>query len=122
MTADAIPPADEGPSGGDAPVVDDVLFHLVTANDWDRCCEGALYRPDSLATEGFVHLSDAQQVVESARRWFDGVDDLMVLELDAGALGDDVVWEDTSGHGAHPHLYGPLPLAAVRSIAPWRHV
>ena len=101
---------------------DDTLFHLVRAADWERCSDGEHYRPDSLTSEGFVHLSDAEQVVVSARRWFDGIDDLLVLEIDAAALGDDVVWEDTAGHGAHPHLYGPLPVAAVRSVAPWRHV
>ena len=74
--------------------------------------------PDSLASEGFVHCSWGRQVAGTVDRHFGGVPDLLVLELDPGALGGaELVEEDTAGTGAvFPHVYGPVPLAAVREV------
>ncbi|MBP7632291.1 MAG: DUF952 domain-containing protein [Acidimicrobiales bacterium] len=96
----------------------DALFHLVTGPEWARHQLGGSIVPDSLASEGFVHCSWGRQVAGTVARHFGAVPDLLVVELDPGALGDaDLVEEDTAGTGAaFPHVYGPVPLAAVREV------
>ncbi|WP_029030552.1 DUF952 domain-containing protein [Salinarimonas rosea] len=68
--------------------------------------------------DGFIHFSTAAQVRETARRHFAGQDDLLLVAVDAAALGPALVFEPSRGGDLFPHLYGPLPLDAVRSVAP----
>jgi uncharacterized protein (DUF952 family) len=68
--------------------------------------------------DGFIHFSSVEQVRETATRHFAGQDDLLLIAVDADALGDDLRWEVSRGGALFPHLYGDLPLAAVRSVAP----
>lgn len=63
--------------------------------------------------DGFIHLSTAGQVSETAARHFAGQTDLVLLAVDPGALGDALRYEPSRGGAYFPHLYGPLPLAAV---------
>jgi uncharacterized protein (DUF952 family) len=63
--------------------------------------------------DGFIHFSSADQVRETAARHFTGAADLMLVAVDAVALGDALKWEVSRGGELFPHLYGALPLAAV---------
>ncbi|MCB9544306.1 MAG: DUF952 domain-containing protein [Myxococcales bacterium] len=64
--------------------------------------------------DGFVHLSTAAQLPETARRHF-GPQRLLLLGFDAAAL--PLVWEPSRGGALFPHLYGPLPVGAAVSRA-----
>lgn len=66
--------------------------------------------------DGFIHFSTADQVRETARRHFRGVGDLMLLEVDPAALGAPLAWEPSRGGELFPHLYGPMPVSAVRRV------
>jgi uncharacterized protein (DUF952 family) len=66
--------------------------------------------------DGFIHFSTADQVRETARRHFRGVADLMLLEVDPEALGGPLAWEPSRGGDLFPHLYGPMPVSAVRRV------
>ena len=68
--------------------------------------------------DGFIHLSAADQVVETARRHFAGQSDLLLVAVEAGALGDGLRWEASRGGALFPHLYGSLPLAAAAWAKP----
>jgi uncharacterized protein (DUF952 family) len=96
-----------------APAVSDFLFHLTTRAAWEAARPAGEYRADSLATEGFIHLSTAAQWRRSAARFFRGQQGLVLLELRADGL--DVRFEPADGEH-FPHLYGPLPVAAVRDV------
>ncbi len=92
-----------------------VLFHIISVDDWAEAQRSGGYNPSSLAIEGFIHLSARDQILRPANLLYRGRDDLLLLRLDAEALGEAVVWEPGS-HGEaedFPHLYGPLPLSAV---------
>jgi uncharacterized protein (DUF952 family) len=48
---------------------------------------------------------------------FAGVPGLVLLEIDLDRVGVEVRWENLEGGTEpFPHLYGPLPVAAVRSV------
>ncbi|MGE0502131.1 MAG: DUF952 domain-containing protein [Rhizobiaceae bacterium] len=64
--------------------------------------------------DGFIHFSTIAQVVETARRHFPGQDDLVLVAVDAAKLGAALRFEPSRGGDLFPHLYGPLPLDAVR--------
>ena len=68
--------------------------------------------------DGFIHLSTAAQLAETAAKHFAGAADLVLIAVDADALDGRLKWE-VSRHGdLFPHLYAPLPLAAVRWARP----
>ena len=94
------------------------LHHLVAASEWAAATDP--YRPASLATEGFIHFSTAEQIPATSLRYYADVDDLLVLEVDPRAVTAEVRWEDLHGTGVFPHLYGELPLAAVVAAVPYR--
>lgn len=68
--------------------------------------------------DGFIHLSTGAQARETAARHFAGQDDLLLVAVDPAALGEALRWEPSRGGALFPHLYGPLPLDAVVSVAP----
>merc|ERR1712137_68837 len=66
---------------------------------------------------GFLHLSTGAQAVETARRYFAGAEDLVLLVFDqeklSSAEGRQLRWEDAAPpagaekrDGDFPHLYG----------------
>lgn len=63
--------------------------------------------------DGYVHFSTAAQVEETARRYFDGVEGLVILALDSDSLGEALKWEPSRGGDLFPHLYRELRLSDV---------
>jgi uncharacterized protein (DUF952 family) len=68
--------------------------------------------------DGFIHFSTAGQLGETAAKHFAGQSDLILVAIDAGRLGSQLKWEPSRGGMLFPHLYGPLPLDAVRWVRP----
>ena len=66
--------------------------------------------------DGFIHLSTASQVAETAARHFAGQDDLLLVAVDGDGLGAAQRYEPSRGGDLFPHLYGDLPLSAVASV------
>ena len=71
-----------------------------------------------LADEGFIHASTAAQWPAPRERFDADVHPLLLLHIDESLLGDTpVVYEQLNGASEpFPHLYGPLPLAAVVTV------
>ena len=68
--------------------------------------------------DGYIHLSTAAQLTETVDKHFAGQSDLHVAAVDLSALDDPVKWEESRGGQLFPHIYGPLPLAAVLAYGP----
>ena len=66
--------------------------------------------------DGFIHFSTAAQLRETAARHFAGQADLVLVTVDAVSLGSGLRHEPSRGGDLFPHLYGELPIAAVRNV------
>lgn len=66
--------------------------------------------------DGFIHFSTAAQVAETAARHFAGQADLLLIAVEAEALGDALRFEPSRGGDLFPHLYGALPLDTVTAV------
>jgi uncharacterized protein (DUF952 family) len=96
-----------------------VIYKICTAAEWREAEQAGAYRGSAVdRRDGFIHFSTAAQAAETAARHFAGQDDLALVAVDAGALGDKLKWEPSRGGALFPHLYGDLPLSAVRSVVP----
>ena len=68
--------------------------------------------------DGYIHFSTAVQVAETAARHFAGQRGVVLVAVDAEALGDALRYEPSRGGDLFPHLYAPLSLDAVRRVEP----
>ena len=93
------------------------IYHITTDIDWAVAQGSGAYTADSLATEGFIHCSDEEQYVDVANRLFRGRQDLVLLQIDTELVPSDIVYENLEGGAVHyPHVYGPIPVAAVVGV------
>jgi uncharacterized protein (DUF952 family) len=68
--------------------------------------------------DGFIHFSTGEQAVETAARHFSGQNDLLLIAVDAEALGPALKYELSRGGALFPHLYATLPMAVVKWVRP----
>ncbi|MCZ8205781.1 DUF952 domain-containing protein [Gemmatimonas sp.] len=102
---------------------DRAVFHICSRTALQHARAAGVYRADSLQHEGFIHLSQAHQVLPTVQAYFAGVPDLVVLVIDPTRLTSPLRYEPPAPLPSHapkppsddlyPHCYGPLDLAAI---------
>ena len=104
------------------------IYHVCSRSVAVAALEAGEYRAPSLATEGFIHLSQAHQVCGVLERYYVGQTDLVVLVVDPARLREPLRFEPPSslprstGAAAperselFPHLYGALNSDAVIDV------
>ena len=99
------------------------IFHIATASDWEAARRVGSYTTSTygitLADEGFIHASRADQWQGVLERFYGDVPEpLVLLVIDTDRLTAPVVEESPPGTDeTFPHIYGPLnPDAVVRVI------
>ena len=91
------------------------IYHICRREEWENAQAAGRYGGSSQdAADGFIHFSTAAQVEESAARHRAGQSGLVLLAVDPEALGAALKWEPSRQGALFPHLYGELPLAALR--------
>ena len=95
------------------------IYKISPAGLWREAEQAGAFTgaPVDLA-DGFIHFSTAGQVRETAARHFAGQADLVLMAVDGDALGTALRYEPSRGGALFPHLYGTLPLSAVRWVEP----
>ena len=92
-------------------------YKIVAAEEWRAAVAEGRYEGSTVdLADGYIHMSTGEQLVETARRHYAGRDDLMLLTVDLTRFGADLVWEPSRGGDLFPHLYAPLPVAAVTAL------
>ena len=93
-----------------------MIYKLLTTAEWEAARESGEFRGSAVdLSDGYIHFSDAGQVVETAERYFAGQRGLTMLGVDGATLGDGLRWEPSRGGALFPHLYAVLPLGSVRT-------
>lgn len=96
-----------------------LVYKIVPRTLWAEAEAAGLFTGAPVdQADGYIHFSTGAQARETAAKHFAGQDDLLLVAVDADALGSALVFEPSRGGALFPHLYGPLPLSAVRSVAP----
>jgi uncharacterized protein (DUF952 family) len=94
------------------------LYRIVSAEEWRALERDGEFRGAAHdVRDGFVHLSAAHQVAVTLSAHYPGRPGLLLLAVDADALGSSsgaaVKWEVSRGGALFPHLYGALSASAV---------
>lgn len=91
-----------------------LIYKIFRRPEWDALCTAGQTSgaPIDIA-DGYIHFSTAAQVMETAAKHFATESDLVLVALEAEALGADLRWEPSRGGALFPHLYRPLRMADV---------
>jgi uncharacterized protein (DUF952 family) len=93
------------------------IYKICEEKMWrDAEREGAFFGSAVDYADGFIHFSNAAQVPGTAGRHFTGMSGLVLIAVDAEALGPALKWEPSRGGALFPHLYATLALDAVRWV------
>ena len=96
-----------------------LVYKILRAAEWAALqSAGETHGAPIDVQDGFVHLSTAEQVAETAARHFAAEGDLVLLAFDADDLGAALRFEPSRGGALFPHLYAPLRNDRVRWARP----
>lgn len=92
------------------------IYHIVLPEVWARFKSRPSYQPDSLAAEGFIHCSYPSQLEAVLKRYYSGVEKVLILKIDTEKLLSKLVKEASTNDEMYPHIYGRLNLNAVVDV------
>ena len=96
-----------------------LLYKICPAALWAEAEQAGHFQGSPVdRADGYIHLSTAEQLAETAARHFAGENDLVLVAIESAALGQALRYEPARGGLLFPHLYGPLSLSAVRWVRP----
>ena len=91
-----------------------VAYKIIDAAEWREVVAEGVYAGSAVdLADGYIHLSTADQLDETARKHYAGRENLVLLTVDLTTLDDTIVWEASRGGALFPHIYGLLPVTAV---------
>jgi uncharacterized protein (DUF952 family) len=95
------------------------IYKIFRAPEWEafQAAGHTLGAPIDLR-DGYVHLSTAAQVQETAAKHFAGESGLVLLAADETRLVPELKWEPSRGGALFPHLYRELRAEDVLWSAP----
>lgn len=91
------------------------IYHLVTPERWQKALQEGLYKPESLKTEGFIHFSTKDQVLETAGVHLKDFEELVVLRVPVRLVKNHLKWEEGRPGQLFPHLYAKLGFEAIEN-------
>ena len=103
----------------------DEILHIALPDDWAAARQAGEYRTStrgvSLDDEGFIHCSYPRQLEFVANRFYADLSELVLLHVEPDLLEAEIRVEPgvEGGDGLFPHVYGPIPTAAVIATTWW---
>ena len=91
-----------------------LIYKIADAESWQSALARGHY--DGSADDirdGFIHFSTAAQAPDTLAKHFAGRAGLIIAAVDSRAFGPALKWEPSRGGALFPHLYVPVPVAAV---------
>ena len=96
--------------------MDALIFKICRTEEWQAA--GAYPGSKKDQEDGFLHFSTADQLMGTLTRYYAGANDLVLIAVEAAALGSALRYEPSRDGQMFPHLYGSLPRDAVRWVRP----
>lgn len=91
------------------------IYHIVLPEVWEKFKDEKFYEADSLASEGFIHCSFADQLEAVLQRYYKGAEQVLILTIDTEKLTSKLVGEPSTNNEIYPHIYGQINLESVVS-------
>jgi uncharacterized protein (DUF952 family) len=96
------------------------IYHITTEQRWNDTQSQSHYEAESFRSEGFIHCSDANQVIRVANYLFKNKRGLILLHIETEKLNSRLVYENLEGgEELFPHVYGSIGLDAIVGVSPF---
>lgn len=96
-----------------------IIYKILRADEWAQLRDNGKSKGAPIDIEdGYIHFSTASTVIETARKYFQNEDDLMLIAFNDKDLGENLVYEKSRGDLLFPHLYDELSLDDALWIKP----
>jgi uncharacterized protein (DUF952 family) len=93
------------------------IYKILPRHEWTAALACGRFEGSAIdLQDGYIHFSTAPQAGETARKYFAGRPDLVVLEVEGDDLARDLKWEPSRGGDLFPHLYAALDVGSVVAI------
>ena len=92
-----------------------LIFKICHAGEWRAAMRTGVYDGSAKdRADGFLHFSTAKQLMGTLAKHYAGESDLLLVAADEGLLGAALKYEPSRNGDLFPHLYGQLPVSAVK--------
>lgn len=92
-----------------------LIYHIVLPDVWAAFDTGMYIHP-SLASEGFIHCSFAEQLDAVIARYYKGESRVVILEIESDRLMSRMIKEPSTNSEIYPHIYGPINRDAIVAV------
>lgn len=94
------------------------IYHITKERQWQGTKGQSQYEAEFFRSEGFIHCSDANQVVRVANHLFRNMRGLILLHIETELLHPRLLYENLEGASElFPHVYGPINLNAIVRVS-----
>ena len=91
----------------------DYVYKICTKQEWDILKQKKSWNGSKSDIEdGFIHLSNREQVNQTLKKYYMGEKNLFLLIIKVDTL-KELVWEKSTNGEKFPHLYSKLDLESV---------
>jgi uncharacterized protein (DUF952 family) len=92
-----------------------LIFKICHSAEW-HAAVGVYHGSAKDRADGFLHFSTAEQLMGTLTRYYADAHDLVLVAVDADALGTALKFEPSRDGALFPHLYDVLPMTATKWV------
>ena len=94
-----------------------MIYHIVFPHYWAKFEGSAEYVSETLDAEKFIHCSRKDQLAGVLERFFAGINDLLIVEIDESKLTSLLLYEAVpDSEETFPHIFGPINREAIGKV------
>lgn len=92
------------------------IYHIITPEVWEKFKDAELYEAESLRIEGFIHCSFERQLESVLKRYYQGIEEVLIMEIEPDKLTSRLVNEPSTNDEIYPHIYGAINRDAIVGV------
>jgi uncharacterized protein (DUF952 family) len=96
-----------------------LIYKILPRDLWTKALVDGIFQGAAIdLTDGYIHLSTAEQAEETARRHFASQVNLVLAAFDPADFAGTLKWEASRGGALFPHVYGSINPAQAKWVKP----
>ena len=98
---------------------DSIIYKILRQSEWTKLqLSGQFGGSVHDIRDGFIHMSTAAQLQGTLDKHYTDGDVVILAAVNLADVAETVKWEVSRGGDEFPHIYGELPLSAVKQHWP----